>query len=89
MKTIWKFKLKTTDIQQIEVPYEAKALTVQLQNEDPFIWYLVDDDKYLTSRQIKIIGIGNSIEDDFKGSYVGTYQLFRGAVVFHVFELPE
>ena len=84
---IWKYKLETTDTQYIEMPVNAKILSVQVQDGEPCLWCLVDDDNYLVPREIEIIGTGYSIANNFKGIYIGTYQLFEGRGDFHVFDL--
>lgn len=87
MITIWKYKLETTDTQYIQMPKNSKLLTVQVQNGEPCLWCLVEDIDYLVAREIRIVGTGHSIEDNFNGTYIGTYQMFEGMGVFHVFNM--
>jgi len=87
MEAIWKFEIITTDSLRVEIPLGAKILTVQVQNGIPCLWCLVDVEKEKVSREIRVIGTGQPIESDFKGEYVGTYQLFNGTGVFHLFLL--
>ena len=84
METIWKYKLETIAYQEIEMPVEAKILTVQIQNETPYIWVLCDPNIRKQPRLIRIIGTGHEREY-IEGTYIGTYQLNDGALVFHVF----
>ena len=86
MKTIYKFKLQTTDEQQILMPEGAEILTVQLQDGEPQLWALVDTDQPKTKRYIEIFGTGNPITGIGPRKYIATYQLRGGALVFHVFE---
>ena len=37
-------------------------------------------------REIVIIGTGHSIKEDFKGTYIGTVQMFNNRLVCHVFD---
>ena len=86
---IWKYELKTTDTQYIEMPVSSKLLTVQMQHGVPCLWCLVNEDEYLAEREIRIIGSGHFIENDFNGTYIGTYQMFDGKAIFHVFSIKE
>ena len=87
-KTIWKFELKTTDTQKLEMPVGAEILTVQAQNERPCLWALVDPTEKKETRLFDIFGTGHPIHCDMSigRRYIGTYQLNGGSLVFHVFE---
>ena len=88
IKSIWKYKLEMVDSQTIEIPVGSDLLTIQIQNGEPFMWFLVD---VLAERQkitFETWGTGRLIEYK-KGEnreYLGTYQLNNGELVFHVFE---
>jgi hypothetical protein len=84
-KKIWKFQLQTTHSQVLEIPSGSEILTVQVQNGKPCIWALVDDIYSPTKRIIEVFGTGHTIEDGTR-KYIGTYQLYSGDLVFHVFE---
>lgn len=89
MKTIYKYPLEIIDYQSIEIPLGSEILTVQIQNEIPCIWAIVNPDFIKIKYTFRIFGTGNPIEDDFKGSYIGTYQSQGGKLVFHVFLLNK
>lgn len=83
---IWKWTLAVTDLQVIEMPMNAKLLSVQIQGELPQLWALVKEDQTLRqARRIAIYGTGNPIPDD-PGEYISTFQMHGGALVFHAFE---
>lgn len=85
MKTIWKFTLAVTDVQEIALPAGAQLLTVQLQANEPRLWALVDDYVGLIQiRTIEIHGTGNPIEGDRRRRYIATFQ--QPPFVWHVFE---
>lgn len=86
MKTIWKYDLKTTDTQNIEMPVDAKILCVQMQYGEPKLWCIVNPQNQKAFRQIRIIGTGHEFEDDFTAKYISTYQLCNGGLIFHVFD---
>lgn len=89
-KTIWKFPLKTTDEQVIIMPAGAEILTIQTQYEEPCIWALVDPLRPKKERIILIHGTGHPVSDTIKKqTYIGTYQLHGGSLVFHAFEAIE
>lgn len=86
-KSIWKFPLETTDIQQIEMPADAEILTIQTQAGQPCIWALVSPDAPKRKVAFEIFGTGHPVPENGRRKYVGTYQLSGGALVFHCFEL--
>ena len=87
MKKIFKYTLKIDDEQEILMPFGAEILTVQVQNYQPQIWAIVNpDDIQPEVRKIRMIGTGHPIEQDFTGKYIGTFQLYSGVIIFHVFE---
>lgn len=88
MNTIWKYVLDTTDTQTIEMPSGAKVLTVQVQNGEPCIWALVNTDNKIEERTFRIYGTGHHMDYKYvdKETYIGSYQLSGGLLVFHLFE---
>ncbi len=83
---IWKYPLEVVPQQIIEMPIEAKILTVQVQQKIPCIWALVNPGVYLTKREIRIVGTGHKFDDSL-ATYIGTFQQLNGALVWHVFEV--
>jgi hypothetical protein len=91
---IWKWDLINTDIQILTMPENPTFLTVQSQYNLPCLWALIDADAPRKDYKFRIIGTGNQIEDTeycpkFSGEYLGTYQLYGGQIVFHLFFLGE
>lgn len=84
MKYIWKYQLKLQPEQRIEMPVEAKILTVQVQYDIPCLWALVDPDLHKVLRDICIVGTGRQF--DGLGEYIGTFQRADGSLIWHVFE---
>jgi hypothetical protein len=85
---IWKWKLKTTDLQTVFVPEGAKLLNIQVQRGEVCLWALCDEKAPEEARQIAIYGTGNPIPDEL-GEYIGTFQALEGLLVFHVFEVTK
>lgn len=84
---IWKWTLDVTDRQSLSIPVGAKLLTVQTQGNAPQLWALVDEEAPAVRRTFVTYGTGHPMPDADYGTYVGTYQIHNGELVFHVFEL--
>lgn len=87
-KTIYKYELKTEDIQTVTMPVNAEILAIQTQHERPYLWALVDPNAKPEVRAFETFGTGHPVHCDMgvHRIYQGTYQLANGALVFHVFE---
>lgn len=88
---IWKYKLKITDRQSIDMPKGAKVLDVQMQGDTCCLWALCDEEKEsIDTETIRIViyGTGNPIPDE-PGEYISTFQVHGGKFVFHAFELAR
>lgn len=85
METVYKYKLKCSGEQWIEMPITAKVLTVQMQNGEPCLWAKVRPDEPQALRRFVTHGTGHQIPET-TGKYIGTYQLNNGELIFHVFE---
>lgn len=89
-KVIWKFPLKVTDVQDVEIPHGSILLSVQTQNETPCLWVLVyDTEAEKEVIRLRTIGTGNPISDDNfdPKDFLGTYQIDNGSFVGHVFQV--
>lgn len=97
MQTIWKFPIEIKDEQTIEMPGGSKILCVNTQGPElvnhhqenipaqAFLWAVVDPKAAIHPVQIYIYGTGNPAPNLYKASYIGTFQQFGGALVWHVF----
>lgn len=83
MKTIWKFPLKLTDAQVVEIPLPAEVLTVQSQGDGVCLWAEVDPKSEKVRISIVILGTGHPMPD-VPLRYISTIQL--GSLVFHAYE---
>lgn len=86
-KQIFKYQLDTTDIQHVEMPEGAEILCIQTQYGIPCVWALVQPDAPLTKRTVETFGTGHNVPENANRKYIGTYQLRKGNLVFHCFEL--
>lgn len=90
MKTIYKYQLMMADKQCIDMPVGAQVLCVQTQNGDPCIWAVVDDQAPKHPVTFFIRGTGHDLGEiatAFQVTYLGTFQLDQGTLVFHVWRL--
>jgi len=84
MKTIYKYVLGL--LTELWMPIGAKILTVRTQFDEPTIWAIVDTEQERTEkREFKIYGTGHALPDN-PGTYLGTFFIAGGSLVFHVFE---
>ena len=82
-KRIFKYPLKVEDEQIIKMPLGYQILTVQIKDNVPCIWAIVDDnEKHIIDCSIMTIGTGHYFDNHLL-DYIGTYQLNQ--LVFHVF----
>jgi hypothetical protein len=83
---IWKYELRVTDIQAVEMPKDAELLSVANQNGELCMWAKVDADQTIEARYIEIIGTGNPIPQDMgvDRRFIGTALI--NPFVWHVFE---
>ncbi len=88
MKTIYKYPIEIiTDTFTIAIPIDAEILTIQMQYETPCIWAIVETESQPENRYFEIIGTGNPFpEESIERKYIGTFQLYGGGLVFHLFE---
>jgi hypothetical protein len=86
MQTIYKYPLLILDEQEIEVPQGASFLTVQMQHGQPCLWALVDNERPMSKRKVLIRGTGHPCDDIRDYSYLSTFQMKGGELIFHAFE---
>lgn len=86
-KVIWKFELDHKGNQEIELPIDYEILTIQVQNETPCLWVLVDPNKPKEKEIFEIYGTGHEIHYDMgiDRKYIGTFQENKGMYVWHLF----
>lgn len=93
MRTIYKYLLETTDLQSIRIPrllgakdFTSQFLCIDTQNGCPCLWCLVDTSEQEREVFFRVVGTGNPMPEILdNGDYLGTYQLFNGAFIGHVF----
>lgn len=88
MKRIYKYPVTPYPF-VLELPQEARVLTVQVQGKEPKMWVIVDPEKQTELRAFIVIGTGHDIDEQLEKnlSFIGTFQMKRGALIFHLFEI--
>lgn len=87
MTTIWKYPLMPTEEQVIDMPGNARILYVDNQGEFVTLWAMVEPDAASEPRKFRIVGTGHDADPDLP--YIGSCQLHKGSLVWHVFEVIE
>ena len=90
MRTIWKFPFNVADRFDLRMPSVGNVLSVQVQGGQPCIWAMVDDSAPRVLKQFAVKGTGHPCDDlPPLARHHGTFQLHGGALVFHLFEIPQ
>src|SRR5262245_16240690 len=85
---IWKFPFQNIGYHiTLDMPEGARPLCVQIQDNMPCVWALVDPGNPKRPRRFRLAGTGHPIEPEDVGRYVGTFQMQNGELVFHLFDL--
>lgn len=85
MKTIWKFPLRITSTQDIEMPFVRNTLCVQMQNDSLFVWAEVDPNSPKETVRFQVFGTGHPMPNpDVFLKYIGT--VYPDIFVWHVYE---
>ena len=87
-KEIWKYVLDADNKTTFNMPEKAEILTVQSQNETACIWALVNPLNNKEERIFEVVATGEPFEHKAtEQTYIGTFQLYYGTLVFHLFEI--
>lgn len=85
--TIFKYRLKIEEEQIVNMPHDAKILSLQMQGSSPVMWVMVDDAKREASFKIRMTGTGWPDGNDIIAEQlIGTVQADNG-LVWHFFNL--
>ena len=88
MWVVWKFHLDVTDEQRVSMPRGAAIRHIGMQGESLCLWAEVDPSADVEPRTIRIYDTGQEITH-FRGSYLGTFLMRGGALVFHAYEVTQ
>lgn len=83
MKVIYKYPVpKTLNKFTIPLPKECDFLRIGFQNDQVFMWCLVNKDAPITPRKFSAYGTGQDVPDN--QIYLATYEY--GPIIIHLFE---
>ena len=87
MNTIWKYEIPLTDKPVIQMPKDARMLSVGEQRGKLFVWAAVDPEADSVPHQFRIAGTGHPVSMPLASMHVfciGTVIMSNG-LVWHVF----
>lgn len=88
MRKIFKYFLRVTDEQTLDLPRGAEILSVEEQKNKVVLYALIDPAECrLYPHTIYVHGTGHSIHAE-NLKFIGTVKLYNGDLMFHVFT-PE
>jgi hypothetical protein len=88
-QTVWKYTLQADDIVELDLPLGAKPLSIQEQNGEPQLWVLVNPNEQVYEKRVfRLSGTGHPITNE-NLQFIGTFQLYGGSFVGHLFEILE
>lgn len=82
MNLIYKYPILRVQKQEIELPFNSQILSFGHQENDMFIWAIVNTAHSKKQEVFNLTGTGHELPD---GLYIGTVQLPNG-LVFHLFQ---
>lgn len=92
-QAIFKYQLEVADYQKIMMPENARILCTQSQKDHCYIWAIVDPQAAMEEREFEIYGTGHPFFENVhfgkETKYIGTFQIFNGSFVGHLFELVK
>ena len=84
MRTIYKYPIEIQDEFRIVMPTDSEPLHVGMQGDRPYLWVLVNPMNECIQHQFYLMGTGH-IRKVSQATYVGTFQMAEGRLVFHLF----
>lgn len=88
-KVIWKYPIPRALEFTLNMPEgRFEFLSIQMQNDEPCMWVLVDPGQRKVSHTFRILPTGLEFhrDDPTRMPYIGTFQPVNG-LVFHLFEI--
>lgn len=86
--TVWKFPVHLADSFEVEMPHGSKFLHLDVQRDNPAMWFLVNPHSPPVSRVFHLVGTGDASEGLDQCTHLGSFLLDNGTFVFHLFEAP-
>lgn len=89
MITVYKYELPANYNTYIDVPKGGEVLHLDVQNNTPFLWILIDTEAPTEQRRFRVYGTGHEIPTGEKDNlkFTGTFFINSSRLEFHVFEV--
>lgn len=87
MKTIWKYELKMEASQVLELPIDAKILSVGIIKNIAYLWVEVEMSKATVLEKVKILTIPTGATYQYKAEFIGTIFYNEGEITQHIFRV--
>jgi len=90
MNTIWKYDIPEEGLFDIEMPKDAKILSIGVQHKEPKMWVQVDTKNEKETRSFAMFRTGYDMDRVLKNldlKYLGTFLVSDDKLVFHLFEI--
>lgn len=86
MIIVYKYPVQMQAEFTVALPRGAEFLCVQVQNDEPQMWFRVDASQPDLPQLFSVVGTGHAIAPELSDlPYKGTFQLSEGSLVFHLF----
>ena len=90
MNSVYKYIIKPDDYFELQLPKNAKVLSVQEQHGNICLWALVEPGSPTETRKFRFAGTGHPIHETKSSlKFIGTFQMYNGDLVFHIFEIES
>ena len=86
MNNIFKYPVSLGEFERA-LPKDRRILSVQMQGDNPCLWAMVDSSSEIQKVKFIVRGTGHEFEPNTTQSYIGTFQMAGGGLIWHLFEL--
>ena len=77
------------EVVYLPMPIGSRILSVQVQKGTACLFALVDTTQPIVTRALRWAAVGEVVTTSDANDYIGTFQLYGGTEVFHLFDLGE
>lgn len=84
--SVWKFEIQVDDEFTLAMPVGAEPLYVAVQDGKPYLWVLVEPSAEREQRTFYVHGTGHPTTPG--AEYIGSFMLYGGRFVGHLFQPP-
>ena len=88
MLKVLKYEIEISDYFEIEMPNGAQILKAECQHNRPYLWVLADLEYLPVKRTFRFAGTGHPIKHQKNElKFISTFQMDKGNLIFHIFEV--